>query len=138
MVQVFMRSQYLWFFHPDDCVDYQNCCHHIYRIKMDTTIPTAALLQSFFFKTSNGGSLEQSPVIKFKWHLIVSLKTCVHMKYSNKVTGWLRSIKAHFISNHMKVPYPPAIQSVQAQNKGWAEKKYLCDIGFNKNIRSKF
>ena len=126
------------FFHPDDCVDYPNCCHHIYRLKMDTAIPSAALLQSFFFKTSDGGSLEKSPVLKFKWHQIVSLKSVDDMKYTNKVTGWLRSIKEHFVKEHEKIPFPPAIQSVKAQNKGFAEKKYLCEIGFNKNVRSKF
>ena len=125
------------FFHPDDCVDYQNCCHHVYTLKMDSTIPTAALLKSFFFKTSNGGCREDSPVLKFKWHQIVSLKSVDHLKYTNKITGWLRSMKHHFNNDHTETPLPPALQYVKDQNKGWAEKKYLCEIGFNKNVRSK-
>ena len=35
-------------FDPNDCIDYQNCCHHTFSLKLDSSIPTPALLHSFF------------------------------------------------------------------------------------------
>ena len=71
------------YFSPDDCSDFSNCCHHNFRLNLDTQIPTHALLHCYFFKNLNGGVKERQPMIKMKWHQHVSIKGVGDMTYTN-------------------------------------------------------